>query len=160
MEFTDDRRTLGEWMPLVMDGRDPSEVVAATRMVTGADVDYGALTRNLMTYLEGLEGFAAHYSHRVRDVAREPGGRWRVEIEDGRSGERRSTTAKFVFLGAGGGALPLLQASGIPEGQGYGGVSGRGVLGGCGGPGGGKRQEAHGDREGAGGAPPPSVAPP
>src|SRR5437016_8041538 len=127
MEYTEDRHQLGEWIPLVMDGRDPSEVVAATRMVTGADVDYGALTRNLMTYLEGLEGFAAHYSHRVRDVVREPGGRWRVEIEDGRSGERRSTTAKFVFLGAGGGALPLLQASGIPEGRGYGGFPVSGI---------------------------------
>ena len=157
MEFTDDRRTLGEWMPLVMDGRDPSEVVAATRMVTGADVDYGALTRNLMTYLEGLDGFAAHYSHRVRDVAREPGGRWRVEIEDGRSGERRSTTAKFVFLGAGGGALPLLQASGIPEGRGYGGFPVSGIWLRCDDPEVSKRHHAKVYGKASVGSPPMSV---
>jgi malate dehydrogenase (quinone) len=96
-------------------------------MVTGADVDYGALTLDLLAYLEGLEGFAVHYSHRVTKVAREAGGRWRVEIKDGHSGERRSVTGKFVFLGAGGGALPLLQASGIPQGKGYGGFPVSGI---------------------------------
>src|SRR6267143_1403049 len=54
MEFTEDKQTLGEWVPLVMEGRAPNEVVAATRMVTGTDVDYGALTRNLISYLRSL----------------------------------------------------------------------------------------------------------
>jgi len=36
-------------------------------------------------------------------------------------------TAKFVFIGAGGGALPLLQRSGIPEGRGYGGFPVSGI---------------------------------
>jgi malate dehydrogenase (quinone) len=67
MEFTEDRQTLSEWVPLVMDGHAASEVVAATRMVTGADVNHGALTRNLIAYLEDLGGFAVHYSHRVTD---------------------------------------------------------------------------------------------
>ena len=157
MEFTDDRQTLSEWVPLVMDGRDPNEVVAATRMVTGADVDYGALTRHLMTYLGGLEGFAAHCSHRVTDLAREAGGRWRVEVEDGRSGERRSTTAKFVFLGAGGGALPLLQASGIPEGQGYGGFPVSGIWLRCDDPEVSKRHHAKVYGKASVGSPPMSV---
>jgi malate dehydrogenase (quinone) len=121
MEFTEGKQTLSEWMPLVMEDRAASEVVAATRMVTGTDVDYGALTRHLVAYLKGLGGFAVHYSHRVTNIARGSGGRWRLEVKDGRSGERRSTTAKFVFIGAGGGALHLLQQSGIPEGKGYGG---------------------------------------
>jgi len=126
MEYTEDRQELGEWVPLVMEGR-ASEPVAATRMVTGADVDYGALTRNLLGYLQTLGGVAVHYSHRVRDIRREPGGRWRVEAKVGDGGGRRSTTAKFVFLGAGGGALPLLQKSGIPEGRGYAGFPVSGI---------------------------------
>lgn len=121
MEYTEDNQTLNEWMPLVMEGRPASEVVAATRMVTGTDVDYGALTRNLLGYLQSLGGFAVHYSHRVTNIARAAGGRWRLEVNDRRSGEHRSTTTKFVFIGAGGGALHILQQSGIPEGKGYGG---------------------------------------
>src|SRR5262245_52223775 len=57
MEYTEDKRELAEWIPLVMEGRDPKEIVAATRMVTGTDVDYGALTKNLLTSLKRREGF-------------------------------------------------------------------------------------------------------
>src|SRR6202034_1673050 len=64
MEFTEDKQTLKEWVPLVMEGRPAADVVAATRMITGADVNYGALTRNLIGYLQRLGGFAVHYSHR------------------------------------------------------------------------------------------------
>jgi malate dehydrogenase (quinone) len=157
MEFTQDRQTLSEWMPLVMDGRAASEVVAATRMITGTDVDYGALTRNLIAYLESLEGFAVHYSHRVTNVARGPSGRWLVEVKDGRTGERRRTTAKFVFLGAGGGALPLLQRSGIPEGKGYGGFPVGGIWLRCDDPEVSKRHHAKVYGKAAVGSPPMSV---
>lgn len=78
----------------------PDEVVAATRMRTGTDVDYGALTDNLLHSLDGQDGFAIHYSSRVQDL-------------------RRNMQARFVFIGAGGGALPLSQKSGIPESRGY-----------------------------------------
>jgi malate dehydrogenase (quinone) len=120
MEYTEDKAKLAEWVPLVMEGRDPKETVAATRMITGADVDYGSLTRTLVRYLQGLDGFQAHYSHHVTNIARAPDGRWRLDVKDAASGDSRSTSAKFVFLGAGGGALPLLQKSEIPEGKGYG----------------------------------------
>ena len=30
----------------------------------------------------GHEGFAVHYSHHVTDIRREPGGRWRIDVED------------------------------------------------------------------------------
>jgi len=127
MEYTEDRHQLGEWIPLVMDGRDPSEVVAATRMITGTDVDYGALTTNLLADLKGREGFSAHFSQRVTSLERQPDGRWRVDVRGTQSGGRRSVVARFVFLGAGGGALPLLQKSEIPEGHGYAGFPVSGV---------------------------------
>ena len=94
MEYTQDKQKLAEWVPLVMEGRSAGETVAATRMITGADVDYGALTRNLVAHLERLPGCAIHYSHHVAHIHREPGGRWRLEIDDRKSGQRRSTTAK------------------------------------------------------------------
>jgi len=118
MEFTQDWRKLRDWIPLVMDGRDSREPVAATRMIIGADVNFGALTRSLFRYLEGTEKFAIHYGHRVTGIRREPGGRWRLAAKDA-SGTPRDVSAKFVFIGAGGGALPLLQTSGIPESRGY-----------------------------------------
>ena len=119
MEYTDDRQKLSEWVPLVMEGRAANDVVAATRMITGADVDYGALTRDLIGHLQGHAAFTIHYRHHVTSLGRAPGGGWRLDVHDLGSGARHSTTAKFVFLGAGGGALPLLEKSGIPEGKGY-----------------------------------------
>ena len=127
MEYTEDKQELGEWIPLVMDGRDPNEVVAATRMITGTDMDYGALTTNLLAHLKGREGFSAHFSQRLTNLERQPNGRWRVDMRDTQSGGRRSIVTKFVFLGAGGGALPLLQKSEIPEGHGYAGFPVSGV---------------------------------
>jgi malate dehydrogenase (quinone) len=127
MEYTEDRRKLSEWVPLVMEGRATDEQVAATRIITGADVDYGSLTRSLIAYLQGMTGFVVHYSHRVTGITREPGGRWRLDVTDTKSDDVKSTTARLVYLGAGGGALPLLQKSAIPEGKGYGGFPVSGI---------------------------------
>jgi malate dehydrogenase (quinone) len=157
MDYTEDKGQLSEWVPLVMEGRDPAERVAATRMITGADVNYGALTRNLVRYLRSLEGFAVHYSQHVTGLAREPGGRWRLDVKDAGSGARRSTTAKFVYLGAGGGALPLLQKSGIPEGRGYGGFPVSGIWLRCDDTGLNKRHHAKVYGKAAVGSPPMSV---
>jgi len=157
MEFADDTASLSEWMPLVMEGRPAGELVAATRMVTGADVDYGALTRQLIAYLGNLGGFTAHYAHRVTNIAREPNGRWRLEVKDLRSGERRSVITKFVFLGAGGGTLPLLQKSAIPEGRGYGGFPVGGIWLRCDDPEVSKRHHAKVYGKASVGSPPMSV---
>jgi malate dehydrogenase (quinone) len=111
---------------LVMEGRDANEQVAATRMRTGTDVDYGALTKDLLDSLSDKEGFSIHFFHRVQDLRRD-GDLWNVRIRDEKSGEQRDVRAKFVFVGAGGGSLPLLQKSGIPEGQGYAGFPVSGI---------------------------------
>jgi malate dehydrogenase (quinone) len=126
MEFSSDKEKIDEWFPLVMEGRSRSEDVAATRMITGSDVDYGALTRLLLGGLAGKEGFAVHYNSRVHGLRRE-GELWNLEIRNEKSGEHSFVTARFVFLGAGGGALPLLQKSRIPEGKGYGGFPVSGI---------------------------------
>ena len=127
MEFTDDRRQMAEWMPLVIQNRDDTIPAAATRVVDGTDVDFGALTRLLVARLESQPGVTVHLQQRVTDLTREKDGRWRLAVKDKLHGGTRQVSAKFVFLGAGGGALPLLQKSDIPEGKGFGGfpVSGQ-----------------------------------
>jgi malate dehydrogenase (quinone) len=127
MEYSEDRAQIADWAPLIIEGRDPGQAVAATHMVTGADVDYGALTRNLIAYLKTLDGFDIHFRQRVTGLHRRPGGGWRVAVKHEASGETRPIDARFVFLGAGGGALPLLQKSGIPEAHGLAGFPVSGI---------------------------------
>ena len=81
MEYTEDHQKIAAWAPLVMEGRAADEQVAATRIVTGTDVDYGALTHHLVDRLTSLPGFAVHYRHRVTHITREPDGRWLVKID-------------------------------------------------------------------------------
>jgi malate dehydrogenase (quinone) len=157
MEYTEDRKQIAEWTPLVMEGRADDEPVAATRIVTGTDVDYGSLTNHFVDHLVGLSGFGVHYQNRVTNLRREAGGRWRVEVEDLESGDRRTLTTKFVFIGAGGGALPLLQKSGIPEGKGYGGFPVGGLWLRCDDPGINKRHHAKVYGKAPHGSPPMSV---
>jgi malate dehydrogenase (quinone) len=126
MEYSDDKKQIENWIPLVMESRDQNEKVAATRMRTGTDVDYGALTNNLLKSLNDKDGFSIHFSSRVQDLRREEN-RWSVRIRDEKTGTHRDVLAKFVFIGAGGGALPLLQKSGIPEGRGYAGFPVSGI---------------------------------
>jgi malate dehydrogenase (quinone) len=130
MEFTDDPEVLRKWMPLVIQDRDPHQKVAGTRVRYGSDVDFGALTRSLVTNLERQDGFELKLSHEVVDLNQKDNGRWAVTIRDTRTGEVQAVDTRFVFLGAGGGALPLLQKSGVPEGHGYGGfpVSGQWLV--------------------------------
>src|SRR5262250_1226884 len=99
MEYSEDKKQIGEWIPLVMEGRDASDVVTATRMVTGADVDYGALTEELLASLSGKEGFSLHFYSRVQDLRRD-GDLWYVRIRNEKTGENRDVQSGFVFIGA------------------------------------------------------------
>jgi len=126
MEYSEDKKQIGEWIPLVMEGRDASDIVTATRMVTGTDVDYGALTKELLISLSGKEGFSVHFYSRVQDLRRH-GDLWSVQIRDEKTGQQQDIQSKFVFIRAGGGALPLLQKSSIPEGHGYAGFPVSGI---------------------------------
>ena len=126
MEYTEDRKQIETWTPLVMEGRNQGDAVAATRIVSGSDVDYGALTHLLVARLSALKGFSLHYNNRVVGLSRD-GRLWRIDSEDLKSGETRTTLAQFVFIGAGGASIELLQKSNIPEGHGYGGFPVSGI---------------------------------
>ncbi|HEY5653847.1 MAG TPA: malate dehydrogenase (quinone) [Pontiella sp.] len=126
MELSSDRDEIAEWAPLLIKGRDPDEALAATRVGRGTDVNFGSLSRQMLEYLAGQRDVGLLVDTSVTHLSRTSNGRWRLQLKR-RSGEVNSIDAGFAFIGAGGGALPLLQKSGIPEGRGYGGfpVSGK-----------------------------------
>ncbi|MFU1795054.1 malate dehydrogenase (quinone) [Paenibacillus azoreducens] len=119
MEFSDDPKKLMEWIPLIMKDRTSNEPIAATKMDSGTDVNFGALTRMLFDHLK-KKNVDIHYKHSVDDIKRTSDGLWELKIRND-SGTVERHTAKFVFIGGGGGSLPLLQKSGIPEGKHIGG---------------------------------------
>ncbi|WP_152395947.1 malate:quinone oxidoreductase [Paenibacillus guangzhouensis] len=119
MEFSDDPSTLLEWIPLIMQDRTSNEPIAATKIDSGTDVNFGALTRILIDHLK-KNNVNIHYKHSVEDIHRTSDGSWELKVRNDQGNVERHT-AKFVFIGGGGGSLPLLQKSGIPEGKHIGG---------------------------------------
>ena len=119
MVYTTDRATIGGWAPLLTEGR--GEVpIAATKMDTGTDVNFGEISRQLLDWLSRQDGCGVATNHRVVDLQKSGAG-WEASIRDLATGETRKNTGKFVFVGAGGGSLRLLQLAGLPESKGLGG---------------------------------------
>lgn len=128
MQFSDDMTQIAEWAPLTMAGRNGSEKVAATWSPEGTDVDFGALSVQLVDYLAD-KGVSVRFGQQVEDVTKESDGSWTLKVKNRLNNlEHYQLKAKFVFLGAGGGALPLLQKSGIKEGKGFGGFPVSGLF--------------------------------
>jgi malate dehydrogenase (quinone) len=157
MEYSEDHAVLRRWMPLVMEHRDPAQSVAGTQVKHGTDVDFGVLTRKLVKAMTAHPTFELRLGHTITGLKQHPDGRWHVRIRDNHLKHSKTIDAGFVFLGAGGGALPLLQKSGIAEGQGYGGfpVSGQWLI--CKNPAVVKRHTSKVYGKAATGAPPMSV---
>ncbi|WP_413373948.1 malate dehydrogenase (quinone) [Paenibacillus taichungensis] len=127
MEFSDNKKKLAEWIPLMMKNRTGNEPIAATKIDSGTDVNFGALTRMLMEHLKS-QNVDIHYQHSVKNMKRTSNGSWELTVKDLGSGAVKRHTAKFVFIGAGGGSLHLLQKSGIPEGKHIGGFPVSGIF--------------------------------
>lgn len=127
MQFSTDFEQLKSWMPLAMENRNTTEKVAATYMPTGTDVNFGTLTKNMLDYLAKQDGVTIHYNHEVKKIKQNEDQSWRLKIKDLTNAEKTKITAKFVFIGAGGGSLLLLEKANVKEGEGFGGfpVSGQ-----------------------------------
>jgi malate dehydrogenase (quinone) len=132
MIYSEDATTLKEWIPLMFEGREDNQPIAATKIDTGTDVDFGALTRAIMSHLVKQEGVQLFLNHEVKDIDKveEEEGIWQLKIKNRTTKERRYIDTPFVFIGAGGGALPLLQKTDIDESDGFGGfpVSGQWLI--------------------------------
>ena len=121
MEYSEDHDTIAQWVPLIMNGRNPNEKVAATRVATGTDVNFGALTRILVDQISKDNNVNVHMQHEVEDLSRNSDQTWNIKVKDLATGQSKTVNTKFVFVGAGGYALLLIQKSGIEEGKGFGG---------------------------------------
>lgn len=120
MEFIDDKDEFARRLPFMAAKRDFSDPVGLNWSQHGTDVDFGSLSRQLIGFT-AQRGMDTLFGHEVRDLHKESDGTWTVKVTNRRTGTKRKFNAKFVFVGAGGGALPLLQKSGIPEAKGFGG---------------------------------------
>lgn len=120
MTYSEDRETIRNWAPLLLEGRDPDEPIAATKMDIGSDVNFGSIARQYAQWLGKQNGCSAETNHRVVDLCETSTG-WKVTIRHTKTNAKTIKYAKFVFIGAGGGSLPLLQKSGIDEAKGFGG---------------------------------------
>ncbi|QCX54015.1 malate dehydrogenase (quinone) [Elizabethkingia sp. JS20170427COW] len=129
MEFSENHDKIKEWAPLIMRSRKASEKIAATKMDMGTDVDFGALTRKLIKHLENTTSVDVFRYHEVKDISNK-NGEWKLKVKDRMNNKKTKIKANFVFIGAGGYALPLLESSGIEESKGYGGfpVSGQWLV--------------------------------
>jgi len=119
IEYSEDSRVINQWAPLLMHKRRKGEPFAATRVPAGTDVDFGSLTRQLFADLRE-KGVDVATNHDVKKLKKLKDGTWRVSYRHVIGGTPGTINAKFVFVGAGGWALKLLQRSGIPEIKGYG----------------------------------------
>ena len=119
MKLSEDKAEIQQWAPLVMDGRDPQQKVAATRMDVGSDVNYGAITKQLIGNLEKSPNFKLSTSTEVTGISKNDDNTWSVAFKDLKSGKVDHVKTRFVFIGAGGAAIKLLQMTGLPEAQQY-----------------------------------------
>ncbi|MBY0486967.1 MAG: malate:quinone oxidoreductase, partial [Flavobacteriaceae bacterium] len=127
MEFSTNFDQLQKWMPLVMENRTKDEKLAATYMPFGTDVNFGSLTKSMFDYIAKLDGIAIFYNHEIQKIRQKEDKRWRLKIKDLENSTKSKSYAKFVFIGAGGGSLLLLEKANVKEGEGFGGfpVSGQ-----------------------------------
>jgi malate dehydrogenase (quinone) len=120
MEYSEDANVIRQWAPLLIPGRKKNEPIAATHIKSGTDVDFGALTRLLLKYLTSNNA-QVNFGKSATGLKRQKDGRWKINLRDEVGRTPQNITADFVFVGAGGNALNLLQKSGIPEIRGFGG---------------------------------------
>lgn len=127
MEFSNSPEKLKEWIPLMMDNRTSNEPIAATKIDSGTDVNFGALTRSLFDHLN-TKNVKIKYKHQIEDIHRTEDGLWELTVWNMATGQLERHSAKFVFIGGGGGSLHLLQKTGIPESKNIGGFPVSGIF--------------------------------
>lgn len=115
LTYTEDHKVLAEWMPLMMQGRNSNEPLAASKIDEGTDVNFGELTRKLVKNIEKHENAQVHFRHEVVDLKQLSNTKWEVKVRNLETGKVETHVADYIFIGAGGHAIPLLQKTKIPE---------------------------------------------
>ncbi|WP_145471587.1 malate dehydrogenase (quinone) [Staphylococcus pettenkoferi] len=128
MEITDDKEKIAEWAPLMMEGRTSHVPMAMTYDKTGTDVNFGALTRKLFSNLSDKKGVDLHFKHEVQSLSQRRNGTWKVKVKDLNTSDTHVIESDFVFIGAGGASLKLLQNTGIKQSKHIGGFPVSGIF--------------------------------
>ena len=119
MVLSEDPNVIKQWAPLVMQGRDPKQKIAATRMDVGSDVNYGQITTQLVNNLNKQASFKLQTSTEVTGISQNADKTWTVTVKNLKTGAESHVKSRFVFIGAGGAAVKLLQLTGLDEAQQY-----------------------------------------
>ena len=128
MKFSENPAEIKQWAPLVMNGRDTAQKVAATRMDVGSDVNYGSITTQLVDHLKKQSNFKLQTSTEVTGISQNDDKTWTVAFKNLTTGKTDHVKTRFVFIGAGGAAVKLLQMTGLPEAKQYAGFPVGGVF--------------------------------
>ncbi|MFU9047806.1 malate dehydrogenase (quinone) [Acinetobacter tibetensis] len=128
MKFSENPAEIKQWAPLVMNGRDATQKVAATRMDVGSDVNYGSITTQLVDHLKKQPNFQLQTSTEVTGISQNDDKTWTVSFKNLKTGATNHVKTRFVFIGAGGAAVKLLQMTGLPEAKQYAGFPVGGVF--------------------------------
>lgn len=115
IEYSENPEVLAEWIPLMMEGRPSNEPIAASKIDEGTDVNFGELTRKLVDNISKHEHASVYYRHEIIDFRQLKDGRWEVKVHNLLEDKVEYHIADYIFIGAGGNAIPLLQKTQIPE---------------------------------------------
>ena len=130
MKFSQNKKVIAKWANLTMQGRDPNQKAAATIVNAGADIDFASVTSELLNILKNKKGFNIHLNQEVLTLKETKNALWEVTSRNNFSGEIKKVSAKFIFIGAGGQAIRMLQKTCIKEQEGFAGfpVSGEWLV--------------------------------
>jgi len=121
IQFTKEIEKMKEWFPLMMAGRDEGEIMAASRIDRGTEVNYGSLTKHLFGILETQFDTKVQCNMEVVEIDPSKNTNWTIMVENRLNSKVFNFEGEHIFIGAGGGSLLLLEKVEIPEKDGYGG---------------------------------------
>ena len=82
IEYTEDIEEMRKWIPLMMQGHSASDIMAASKINEGTDVNFGELTRKMAANLEKDPHVEVQYHHEVLDFNQRNDGKWEVHIRN------------------------------------------------------------------------------
>ena len=128
MQFTSKPETIKKWAPLI--GEVSTDNIAMTRAEHGSDVDFESLSHQMLKILSTNKNFAVHVNHEIKSISQAQDKTWDLKIYNAKTKKIILVNAKFIFIGAGGSTIHLLQKSNIKNQIGYGGfpVNGKWLI--------------------------------
>ena len=128
MQYSSSPKEIESWAPLLTLNRNTKEKIAATKIDRGTDINFEALTNEYLSYLKTNKNIEIKYSTELLNLKRIGSNNWELFLRE--KSKEIVLVTNYIFLGAGGKTINLLQKSKIPESKLYGGfpVSGKWLI--------------------------------